>query len=224
LVFAIASPSKVGIGALSSKEREIDTRIRDGTFSGADSRMDLDRELAWIRGLLPGDRRRHLAVRLKVWARTRGDAAFLESPTQSRYFDWAGNAFLKDAEWQRVLGVGDMRANAWDESIVLRCFYEEAQGYLPKEAGSPEPLGGWEPAVRRVMEDLQDAPLRDPIMVRVRDQLVAAIDARRALALGPRTDDSLRRQAESAAAMNEGWQEAQRHVAELGLVRESPTT
>lgn len=95
-----------------------------------------------------------------------------------------------------------------DEGAALRCFHEEFDSLIPREALVERPLvplGGWDDEAEQVVEALRDMLLRHPVARDVRDALANAMTDVLAVARGDRSDETLERQRASAEVMVEQW-------------------
>jgi hypothetical protein len=213
------APQVAQAASVSSSERRADLRIRHLDANAASDARRRGEEIEQIRNLVPDDPGRIVAARLLLWAMgRRSDVTGLASTTRATYFERAGNAFLRDAQWRRVIG-WKRQATPWDEEIALRCFHDEAQSLIPAsvfEHDPPVAIGPWAAAVETLLQDLRQAPLRDPVLSAARDSLVEAIRTHLVVATGQRSDAAKDQQAAAATTMAEAWQRVADHLRAIG--------
>jgi hypothetical protein len=134
-------------------------------------------------------------------------AATPSSYTPATAYERAARSFWRAGLERHLLG-RRFSPDVWDEGVALRCYHDEFESLIPREALVERPLiplGGWDDDAERVVDAIRGIPLRIQTARSTREALLAAMTDELAVARGDRSAEALARQRASAEFMNRQW-------------------
>jgi hypothetical protein len=209
---AILWPERVGLLSIHGHEADADSLFRRVSSWLRERSTDAAAGMALAASLSS----RTLAMSEGEWAVAatlfrrsllRRAGATASTLTPATAYERAARSFWRAGYERHLLG-RRFSPDVWDEGMALRCYHEEFQSLIPREALVERPLiplGGWDDEAERVVDALRGIPLSTPIARSKRDAQAAAMTDVLAIARGDRSPEALARQRASAEFMTEQW-------------------
>jgi len=225
-VFAIALvalvwPDRFRLSSLDSEDRSADATLRrlGLALDGAAPELHAQTFLTALYAppfTTPGSPWRTVGRCYRVVLARLGDADTGRSPdlTPLAVFRRAGRHFWQLALDRRVIGRRH-EPGAWDEDVLLRCYLDEFDRFVPPGSSLDPFVGrdGWDIEARQRIDEIAGLPLRHRLPMANCRLLRDAIEATLAVALGDHSDVAVDRLRTTSAAIPQQWQAPEEDVA-----------